>query len=346
MRLVDFGLARPFQQLANGASPTAPDQYVGTADYVAPELRYRNQPPDARADIYSLGVVMYETLTGRLPIGHFPAPSSVGKCGKHLDKIVLRCLATDPAARFPTAIDLRAALVDKRLRPVTLIIGAAAAVAVFFAIVCIYLYSTISSSTTSSSIPAAQQPPWAKHPSSQFPPVVAQQNPPQPFQPFSPGPSNPFQQSPPGQVSPQTFVPRIPATQSIPTASDEYVREVTNPFNHLPRFATPPFPTHNPLQPGARLIEQYGASRVVKISIRGLTDANRKSAFDELGRNGGHKFSASWSGNQTTAYVGPCDDVTGLAKTIDFGKVTKVDTATRTIEVEVPPSASTEAAPR
>jgi serine/threonine protein kinase len=343
VRLVDFGLARPFQELPRGASPTAPDQYVGTADYVAPELRYRHQPADARADIYSLGVVMYETLTGRLPIGHFPPPSSVAKSAKHLDKPILRCLATDPSARFASAVELRQALMKEHLSRVPLIAAAAAILAIILASICIYLFFRISSSPlfTSASLPATPQILSPQVQSAQMP-----------------------AQSPPPQTSPlQALLPPPATTQPAPTPPpDQLVGQITNPFppsgftpSQLPPQQLPPsqlqpstqfpppFAPRIPFTPlGSRLIDRFGADHVVKVIIHGLTDANRKAALDELTRNGGHNFAASWSGAQCTAFVGPCDDVPALAKTIDFGTVTNVDTSGRAIEVDVPPPAGTQ----
>jgi DNA-binding beta-propeller fold protein YncE len=115
--LSDFGLAK--RTLAT-AGQTRPEQWVGTLDYVAPE-QIRGERVDARADVYSLGGVLYFMLTGRVP---FERESEHAKLWAHLsdppprpstkrpelpvelDAIVLRALAKDPAERYPSAGDL------------------------------------------------------------------------------------------------------------------------------------------------------------------------------------------------------------------------------------------------
>ena len=113
-RLVDFGLARPTKGAEHRSAETAPDRYVGTADYVAPETRYRQKAPGAPADIYSLGVVLYEMLVGKLPMGHFALPSKAADAPRRLDRIVLKCLADDSSDRYASAAELKEALERSR----------------------------------------------------------------------------------------------------------------------------------------------------------------------------------------------------------------------------------------
>src|SRR3954447_9550717 len=111
--LVDFGITHD-----PGADPlTDTGELLGTVDYLAPE-RIRGDAVDARADVYSLGCVLFECLTARVP---FPAPSAMAGIYAHLeqdpprasderpdlpralDTVIARALAKDPADRYPTA---------------------------------------------------------------------------------------------------------------------------------------------------------------------------------------------------------------------------------------------------
>ena len=102
---------------------TLPGRPLGTANYMAPE-RILQMPLDPRSDLFSLGVVMFEMATGRLPfagaspgdtvtnvLDHEPPPlTSLSSHSKQLEKVVMRLLAKDAAARFQSAATLRSAL--------------------------------------------------------------------------------------------------------------------------------------------------------------------------------------------------------------------------------------------
>jgi tRNA A-37 threonylcarbamoyl transferase component Bud32 len=120
VKVGDFGIAKA----AESADLTQEGSFLGTAKYLAPE-QVEAKPVDARTDLYSLGVVLYEMLCGRVP---FEADTSSGtalarlhsdpqrprlvKAGvpRELEAITMRLLARDPANRYPTAADARAAL--------------------------------------------------------------------------------------------------------------------------------------------------------------------------------------------------------------------------------------------
>src|SRR5919106_5689468 len=122
-KLMDLGIARGIE----GESITRASSILGTAGYVSPE-QARGEPVDHRSDIYSLGCVLYEMLTGRPP---FDADNPVAVAYRHvheaplpptsleasippaLEAVVLRAMEKDPASRFPSVADMTTALNDE-----------------------------------------------------------------------------------------------------------------------------------------------------------------------------------------------------------------------------------------
>ncbi len=92
VKIADFGLAKLMGREARdlGFSLTGVGQVMGTPHYMAPEQLEHPQAVDHRADIYSLGVVFYQMLTGELPIGRFAPPSKKVEIDVRLDEVVLR----------------------------------------------------------------------------------------------------------------------------------------------------------------------------------------------------------------------------------------------------------------
>jgi len=80
---------------------------MGTPHYMAPEQIEHPQEVDHRADIYSLGVVFYEMLTGELPIGLFAPPSKKVHVDVRLDEIVLHTLEKEPELRYQHASEIK-----------------------------------------------------------------------------------------------------------------------------------------------------------------------------------------------------------------------------------------------
>jgi hypothetical protein len=115
--LADFGLTKHAQS-RSGLTHTG--QFMGTVDYVAPE-QIEGKPVDRRADVYSLGCVLYECLTGLVPFHRdndvavlwahvqepFPPVSSVrSDLPPELDEVISRATAKAPADRYQTALEL------------------------------------------------------------------------------------------------------------------------------------------------------------------------------------------------------------------------------------------------
>ncbi|MBL9155179.1 MAG: protein kinase [Verrucomicrobiales bacterium] len=107
VKIADFGLAKLTNAENPGASLTQSDLSMGTPDYAAPEQIEGGNEVDWRSDIYSLGVVMYQMLTGRLPRGAFPLPSErLPGLDARLDEVVLRAMQSEPALRFQRASEI------------------------------------------------------------------------------------------------------------------------------------------------------------------------------------------------------------------------------------------------
>ena len=107
VKIADFGIAKLLGGKAVEYTLTGPWQVMGTAHYMAPEQMAKPQEVDHRADIYSLGVVFYELLTGQLPLGRFPPPSKKVEIDVRLDQIVLRALESEPERRYQHVSDVK-----------------------------------------------------------------------------------------------------------------------------------------------------------------------------------------------------------------------------------------------
>ncbi|MEW4527397.1 protein kinase [Maioricimonas sp. JC845] len=107
VKIADFGLARLIASSPENFTLTATHQVMGTPRYMAPEQMAGSHHVDHRADLYALGVVMYEMLTGELPIGRFEPPSRKVPVDTRLDEVVHRALASDPQQRYQQASQIR-----------------------------------------------------------------------------------------------------------------------------------------------------------------------------------------------------------------------------------------------
>ncbi|TSC26841.1 serine/threonine protein kinase [Corallococcus sp. Z5C101001] len=109
-KVADFGLAG-IREPDSEKHLTATAVAMGTLNYMAPEQRRDAKNVDGRADLFSLGVMMYEALTGELPVGRFKLPSQrVRGLDPRLDPVVERLLETDRESRYATATEVCEAL--------------------------------------------------------------------------------------------------------------------------------------------------------------------------------------------------------------------------------------------
>jgi serine/threonine-protein kinase len=126
LKIMDFGIARVSEMEAGASGLTTAGTVMGTPDYIPPEQAQGN-PADFRSDIYSLGVVLYEIFTGRIPfsgdtvmavvLGHIqkppPPPRSLNaRLPAELEAIILRCLEKQPARRYQRVGDILKDLVE------------------------------------------------------------------------------------------------------------------------------------------------------------------------------------------------------------------------------------------
>jgi predicted Ser/Thr protein kinase len=110
VKIADFGLVKLLNRKSTQYTLTGPWQAMGTLHYMAPEQTENRPALDHRADIYSLGVMLYEMLTGELPLGRFAPPSQRSPVDPRLDEIVLRALEREPEHRYQNVGELKAAL--------------------------------------------------------------------------------------------------------------------------------------------------------------------------------------------------------------------------------------------
>ncbi len=110
VKIADFGSGRLDSAKVGEGTITTGQMTVGNVHYASPEVAHGTAPADARADLYSLGVLFYEMLTGRAPSGRIALPSQlVADLPSELDPIVLKLLAQDRNQRYASA---RALLAD------------------------------------------------------------------------------------------------------------------------------------------------------------------------------------------------------------------------------------------
>ena len=109
VKITDFGLAKDVARVASMVTET--HMVMGTPEYAAPEQFNAHREVDHRADIYALGVLMYQMLTGALPRGSWQPPSVLRPgLDPRLDAVVVRALMQDRQHRFQSVGDMRRAI--------------------------------------------------------------------------------------------------------------------------------------------------------------------------------------------------------------------------------------------
>jgi serine/threonine protein kinase len=104
-KIGDFGLARPIESKVGEG-----EAIYGTPGYTAPEVLDAPHTMDQRADIFSLGVLLHELLTGLLPSADPRPPSVISKCDPRFDAVVRKATQPDPLQRYQSAEEIAEAL--------------------------------------------------------------------------------------------------------------------------------------------------------------------------------------------------------------------------------------------
>jgi len=105
VKVADFGLAK--QSDAGQSGLTKTNMAMGTPDFVAPEALIPGIPLDGRADLYAIGVMLYQMLTGEIPRGIWTLPGKKLGTDPRFDAIITKAMQTDRDHRYQSAADLR-----------------------------------------------------------------------------------------------------------------------------------------------------------------------------------------------------------------------------------------------
>ncbi|CAN5914340.1 hypothetical protein BH11VER1_BH11VER1_25920 [soil metagenome] len=107
IKVADFGLAKATDISGNTSGLTKTNMTMGTPDYVAPEALMIGMLADHRADLYAVGVMLYNMLTGEIPRGIFKMPSHKLGSDPRFDSIITKAMETDRDERYQSASEIR-----------------------------------------------------------------------------------------------------------------------------------------------------------------------------------------------------------------------------------------------
>jgi len=299
VRVADFGLARLVQRGQRDFFMTAPNRLMGTPDYMSPEQRQRPGEVDARADVYALGVVMYEMLAGQLPLGKFAPPSKSAA----LNRVVMRCLEPVPAHRYASVSDVRKELASLgRRRPGKLLIGGGIGTVTLAVALAIWMgqkpaRNDLRSAASSRPINIRVEP---AHPDNHWQPL------------------------------PPNDAPKVGMLITGPVFAPG--PQVPPPYTYGPRFG--PYPGSSAGDYLQRMEREHGANRIVHIYIDDLPDDQKEDIIHRLkALTGATSTFTSGNNKSVSVHLAPVRDIDALARQIDFGKVTSINPKTRVIEV-------------
>jgi len=108
VKILDFGIAQFYDDQSHLLEKTTSGTVMGTYNYMSPEQRESADNVTEQSDLYSVGVVMYELFTGKLPTGRFPDPNELNKkVNPRLNRLILKCLNQSPIDRPRSAEELK-----------------------------------------------------------------------------------------------------------------------------------------------------------------------------------------------------------------------------------------------
>ena len=116
-RVADFGLARPVHERVQHLSLTQTGLIAGTAEYLPPEAYRSGYTPGVKGDIYALGIILHELLTGSPPRGAWRAVSQQRRTDIRVDEVLQKALAPDPAHRWSSVEEIARALSEIERTP-------------------------------------------------------------------------------------------------------------------------------------------------------------------------------------------------------------------------------------